>query len=63
MDSFSFPKPKKTPLFNKPTKVLLLCLKNPANYLLTQDYLFKIFSEYGTPNKVVYFLKFFYRNI
>ena len=47
---------KKPPMnMNKPTKVLLLCVKNKANCLLTQGYLFNLFSEYGNPQKVRFF--------
>ena len=55
MDNFAnFPlsKKKKSPNFNKPTKVLLLCVKNKANCLLSQTYLYNLFADYGTPMKV-----------
>lgn len=55
MDSFPIPIQNKKPSANsnKPTKVLLFCIKNKANCLLTQMYLSNLFSKYGNPQKVI----------
>ena len=34
------------------SKVLLLCIDNKNNSILTQKYLYTLFSSYGTPKQV-----------
>ena len=35
-----------------PSKVLLLCIDNKNNSILTQKFLYSLFSGYGTPKQV-----------
>ena len=60
--NFPFQKQKKNPNSNKPTKVLLLCVKNKANCLLSQTYIYNLFSKYGIPKKVFFIPNFFSQN-
>lgn len=52
---FLFPAaPNKKASPAKATKVLLLCVKNKSKCLLTETYLYNLFSEHGIPQKVLF---------
>lgn len=44
-------------MYNKPTKVLLVCIYNISGNIVTHDIYYKLFSNFGEVKKILIFEK------